>query len=240
MVPRFITVHNTDNTNKGADALGHAAFIKGSAAGSTSWHYTVDDKRIVQHIPTNEVAYHAGDGAYGPGNSTSIGIEICMNSDCDYPKAEANAVDLIRYLMVSEHIGIEGVVPHKHWIDKNCPSQILPRWDQFIITIQQGMKPANTVEYVVQKGDYMRKIADYFNVTVDEIIKVNPQILEPSVLSVEEIIYIPIKIDPLAEVPGCARPSVQKAMKKGVVTQPTGDETFYRLMVVLDKLTLFN
>lgn len=243
MVPKYITVHNTDNENKGADALGHAAFLKGGSAGSTGWHFTVDDKRIVQHIPCNENAYHAADGAYGPGNSTSIGIEICMNSDGDYAKAEGNAIDLIRYLMKEYNIPIENVVPHKHWYDKNCPSRILPRWDSFIQTIKAGIKPVqpeNTLEYTVKPGDYLLKIADSYNCTVDEILAVNPQIKEPSILAVGETLYIPIKPDPLAAVPEWAKASVKKAMMKGAVTDPNGDITFYRMLVVLDKLTLLD
>ena len=49
-----------------------------------SWHYTVDDHAIVQHLPDYETAYHAGDGKDGPGNTTSIGIEICVNAGGDF------------------------------------------------------------------------------------------------------------------------------------------------------------
>jgi N-acetylmuramoyl-L-alanine amidase len=187
MFPKYITVHNTDNENKGADSIGHAAYLKGGSAGSTGWHFTVDDKRIVQHIPCNENAYHAADGANGPGNTTSIGIEICVNSDGDYAKAETNAIDLIRYLMNEYKIPIENVVPHKHWYNKNCPSRILPRWDSFIHTIQAGSKP-----------------------------------------------------DPFAAAPEWARASLNKAMNKKAVSDPNGDLTFYRMLVVLDKLSLLD
>ena len=43
-----------------------------------SWHFTVDDKEIYQAAPTNMKCYHAGNAT---GNSTSIGIEICMFND---------------------------------------------------------------------------------------------------------------------------------------------------------------
>lgn len=243
MVPKYITIHNTDNENAGADALGHAAYLKGGSAGSTGWHFTVDDKKIVQHIPCNENAYHAADGAYGPGNTTSIGIEICMNSDGDYAKAEANAIELIRYLMQKYNIPLENVVPHKQWYNKNCPSRILPRWDAFILTIKAGIKPVqpeNTQAYTVQPGDYLLKIANSKSCTVDEILAVNPQIKEPSILAVGQTVYIPIKPDPLATVPDWARAAVTKAINKKVVSDPNGDITFYRMLVVMDKLTLLD
>lgn len=246
MVPKYITIHNTDNENKGADALGHASFLKGGLAGSTGWHFTIDDKRIVQHIPTNENAYHAADGADGPGNTTSIGIEICVNSDGDYARAEGNAVELIRYLMKTENIPLENVVPHKKWYAKNCPSRILPRWDAFILTIKAGIKvdepkpAANTKEYVVQPGDYLNKIASQFAVTYDELMAVNPQIKNPSRLNVGDKVNVPVKPDPLEGVPEWARAAVAKAVKKKVVSEPTGDTTFYRMLVVMDKLTLLD
>ncbi|MFP3398696.1 N-acetylmuramoyl-L-alanine amidase, partial [Brevibacterium sp. SIMBA_078] len=77
MKPLYITVHNTANTAKGANAASHASFVKRSSTG-VSWHYTVDDSVIYQHLPLNENGWHAGDGR-GTGNMKSIGIEICEN-----------------------------------------------------------------------------------------------------------------------------------------------------------------
>ena len=76
----YITIHETGNFAKGADAAAHAAYLRGSSAQAApvSWHYTVDDHGIYQHLPDGERAYHAGDGGSGPGNATSIGIEICV------------------------------------------------------------------------------------------------------------------------------------------------------------------
>ena len=91
-----ITIHETGNDAKGADAAAHASWLKSDyAAGKyISYHYTVDDHSIVQHLPDSETAYHAGDGADGPGNTTTIGIEICVNKDGDFERAKANAASL--------------------------------------------------------------------------------------------------------------------------------------------------
>ncbi len=56
----FIVCHDTANNNAGA--LGHANYVTGSAAGSTSWHYSCGADGIYHHIPNDEVAHHAGDG----------------------------------------------------------------------------------------------------------------------------------------------------------------------------------
>lgn len=79
MKPLYITVHNTSNSAKGANSASHAAFVARSSTG-VSWHYTVDDQVIYQHLPLNENGWHAGDGR-GTGNMKSIGIEICENAD---------------------------------------------------------------------------------------------------------------------------------------------------------------
>ncbi|MBU8697574.1 peptidoglycan recognition protein family protein [Bacillus pumilus] len=129
MKPLYITVHNTANTAKGANAASHAAFVKRSSTG-VSWHYTVDDSVIYQHLPLNENGWHAGDGR-GTGNMKSIGIEICENSDCNFEKAVENAQWLIRQLMTEQGIPLANVVPHKRWSGKNCPRKLLNRWDSF-------------------------------------------------------------------------------------------------------------
>lgn len=51
---RYITVHNTANTSPGANARAHANYVKNPTT-DVSWHFTVDDHEIYQHLPTNEV-----------------------------------------------------------------------------------------------------------------------------------------------------------------------------------------
>ena len=59
--PRYITLHNTANTSRGANAASHATYLQNSGKNSSvSYHYVVDDKEIYQLLPDNEVAWHAG------------------------------------------------------------------------------------------------------------------------------------------------------------------------------------
>nr|WP_301287566.1 N-acetylmuramoyl-L-alanine amidase [Bacillus sp. 1735sda2] len=129
MKPLYITVHNTANTAKGANAASHASFVKRSSTG-VSWHYTVDENVIYQHLPLNENGWHAGDGR-GTGNMKSIGIEICENADGNFEKAVENAQWVIRQLMKEQGIPFANVVPHKRWSGKECPRKLLNRWDSF-------------------------------------------------------------------------------------------------------------
>lgn len=146
MTPEYITVHNTANPSQGADALMHSNYLMNGKTHETylSWHFTVDDKQAIQHIPIDEVAYHAGD-SLGAGNMASIGIEICENVDGSYRKAEENAEDLIAGLLLDLNLDISRVVPHQHWSGKYCPHNLLSAdngsvgWDVFIQNIQQKL-----------------------------------------------------------------------------------------------------
>lgn len=147
MTPKYITIHDTANKNKGANALMHAKYLKGDTAAKlpVSWHYTVDDQYIVQHLPLNEHGWHAGDGN-GPGNRMSIGIEICENVDGDRAKAEANAAELVANLIRTVPSLLpfpECVVQHNRWSGKDCPHIIRHRpggWEAFLAAVRAHLE----------------------------------------------------------------------------------------------------
>ncbi len=141
MKARYITIHETANTAAGANAENHAKYLYKQATEGTfrtaSWHFTVDDKQIYQHLPTNENGWHAGDGD-GSGNRESIGIEIAVNQDGDYNKALENAKRLAGYLMNKEGIGADHIYKHQQWSGKKCPDILISRgnWAGFVQGIQ--------------------------------------------------------------------------------------------------------
>lgn len=143
--PKYITIHDTANTQSGADARAHAQYLKGSTAASlpVSWHFTVDDKVIYQHLPLNENGWHAGDGASGTGNRQSIGIEICENRDGNRAQAEANAAWLVAKLLREFNLGLDRVKQHYDWSGKNCPRVLRARkggWEGFLAAVQSYME----------------------------------------------------------------------------------------------------
>jgi len=179
----YITIHETGNAAKGADAAAHGAYLD-SAAGEddlVSWHYTVDDHAIVQHLPDYETAYHAGDGKDGPGNTTSIGIEICVNAGGDFAQAQANAASLVRLLMEEHGIPLDNVVQHNHWNGKDCPKTIRATagaWEAFLAFCRG--EPANvskldtdvdtlTEAGIINSPDYWRA-GDYSAANVQALI----------------------------------------------------------------------
>lgn len=151
----YITIHETGNKASGADAEAHGTYLNSSAgeADLVSWHYTVDDHAIVQHLPDGETAYHAGDGKAGTGNAQSIGIEICVNADGDFAKAKANAAALVRLLMEEHGIPIANVVQHNRWNGKDCPYAIRHTsgaWEAFL-ALCGGESAAETDRKTVQE-----------------------------------------------------------------------------------------
>jgi N-acetylmuramoyl-L-alanine amidase len=129
MKAKYITIHSTGNPR--STAKNEADNVTRNDPGKqVSFHFVVDDKKIYQVMPTNEVAWHAGDGAgrdaqgrdrpeLSPGNRMSIGIEICESGD--RRKALLNAAELVRSLMASEGIPLANIVQHNRWSGKNCP-----------------------------------------------------------------------------------------------------------------------
>ncbi len=143
--PRYITIHDTANTQAGADARAHANYVKSDAAAAipASWHFTVDDSVIIQHLPLNENGWHAGDGASGTGNRQSIGIEICENKDGDRAQAEANAAWLVAKLLKDHGLSIDRVRQHYDWSGKNCPRVLRGRpggWQGFLAAVESHLK----------------------------------------------------------------------------------------------------
>lgn len=168
MDAEYITVHETENYDKGADAEMHARYLLNSAWGrQASWHFTVDDEKIYQHAKINQSGWHAGDGG-GTGNRKSIGIEICENSDGDFRKAVANAQALIRHLMSNTGISSGRVVQHNKWSGKGCPNTLRPHWDEFMKGLtDKSYKGDDVVADIPSKpikvGYSNNSIVDYLN-----------------------------------------------------------------------------
>lgn len=153
MKPEYITIHQTGNTAKGADAEMHNRYVH-SVAPNPSWHYTVDGGTsdgkkapvIYQHLPLTENGWHAGDGTNGTGNRKSIGIEICVNKDGNLAKAEANAAWLCAKLI--REVKTLKAFPacmkqHYDWSGKNCPAQIRARkngWKNFLAAVESHLR----------------------------------------------------------------------------------------------------
>ncbi len=133
---RYITIHNTAEPFSARQERDRVDFRRDGV--HVSFHYAVDEQEIVQILPLDTHGWHAGDGARGPGNSESIGIEICRSQcrdDVDwlYRRSEANAVLLAASLLKHYGLTVNDLKMHYDWIGKFCPHRILEekRWDDF-------------------------------------------------------------------------------------------------------------
>lgn len=160
MTPKWIVIHETGNTDKGANATAHSSYLKNVTKAKTpyvSWHFTVDDKQIIQHIPEDEVTWNAGDwntNRENGGCARGISIELCINSDGDFNKTMANAYELVAYLMKKWNLGANvGGIVRQHWefSKKNCPQNIraMGIWQQFLNNCQAQLEKLNAPPIVV-------------------------------------------------------------------------------------------
>ena len=156
MIPRYITIHSTQNYSD--DASAHAQALRagalratkrkgGNRIGFLTWHYTVQDNLAIQHLPTTEQGEHADFD--GPGNNYSIGIEMCEHRGNNLSATIERTAKLAAYLMSSYHIPLRNVVPHYHWPrhganppHKNCPHFLMEngrpgrKWLWFLSRVQ--------------------------------------------------------------------------------------------------------
>lgn len=138
MKPTRIIVHNTAND---ASAQNEVAYMQRNNS-STSFHFAVDDKEIVQGIELNRNSWNCGDGTNGTGNRKGISIEICYSKSGGdrFIKAEQNTVDLIVKLLKEYGWGIKQVTKHQDYNGKYCPHRTLDMgWDRFINMIREKL-----------------------------------------------------------------------------------------------------
>lgn len=139
---QYIVIHETDNTGAHATAKAHNDYIHENCwKEQKSWHYTVDDTEIWHHLPDNEMGYHAGDRRQPDGGNTSgIGIELCVNAGGDFDKTMRNAAELTAYLLIKHDLSLHAVKQHRDFSGKICPQTIIRqnKWNDFLNLVQQA------------------------------------------------------------------------------------------------------
>jgi hypothetical protein len=139
--------HTTGNTNPGADAEMHVAFVaQGGGSGNVSFHIVCDDDLTVyQLLPFDEVGFHAGDGLddyWGDvGGWSGVAMELCVNMANDparWLKAKQIACATWASVLLGdprwdygtggpERFSVDRYEPHQKVSDddKYCPTQLL-------------------------------------------------------------------------------------------------------------------
>ena len=149
MTPEFIVVHNTANDASAANEVKYMI----SNNNQVSFHFAVDDKEVVQGLPTDRNAWHAGDGGSGRGNRYGIAVEICYSKSggVRFENAEKNAAKFIAQLLKERGWGIDKVKKHQDFSNKYCPHRTLDKgWASFVNMVKDYLnelnKPAQTTQ----------------------------------------------------------------------------------------------
>ena len=212
---KYIVIHDTGNTAKGADADRHYSFFDGGNRNSSADIFVDGHKALKVNDYYTGYTWHCGDGKgrYGITNANSIGVELCINCDGDYDRAMENMTEVVRQLMAELDIDADHVVRHYDASRKNCP---------------QSMNNGTWVKWYEWKerlGEDMAKITD----------------LENRVEKLEnKMVYNYVDNN----MPEWARPSIQKLVDKGVLKGNERGELgltddMLRMLVMLDRARAF-
>ncbi|HEY8405876.1 MAG TPA: N-acetylmuramoyl-L-alanine amidase, partial [Acholeplasma sp.] len=167
--------HDTANTDPNSGALSHSNYLKNLVKNNTptyvSWHYTLDDQMLIQHIPDNEIAYHAGDGStlpgqgsyLGGGNRNGIGVETAVSENYDLVRiwqrtAKFTSKKAVQYNLPQDHIRF-----HRDFSGKSCPNTL------FHSNMEQYFQRYLSIEY---------RIAKEFSNAQISMVSNNPDILD--------------------------------------------------------------
>jgi len=151
MTPEFIVVHNTANDASAANEVVYMI----SNNNQISFHYAVDDKEIVQGIPENRNAWHAGDGTNGRGNRKGLSIEICYSKSGGqrFIEAEKLAAKFIACKLKEKGWGIDRVKKHQDFSGKYCPHRTLDMgWQRFLDMVQAELNALKGVDKVAEQN----------------------------------------------------------------------------------------
>ena len=140
---KYITIHNTAEPFSARQERDRVDFRRDGM--SVSFHFAVDEREAVQILPLAIHGWHAGDGR-GPGNTESIGVEICRSqcrgpADWQYRRSEENAEILACALLRHFKLTAADLRMHQDWSGKYCPHRILEenRFESFRARIAERL-----------------------------------------------------------------------------------------------------
>jgi hypothetical protein len=167
----YLTIHQTGNTDEGSNAMAHHR-LQARSGVDYGWHWQVDDEMAIQTHDHSFKIWHAGDGR-GKGNTESISIEICVNSDGNYKKSVENGAKLAAMILKEENINISNMVQHNYWSGKDCPHEIRYgkdgiTWTDFVNKVKNYLEDNEEV-----KEEYMERIQERYmingNYSIDSL-----------------------------------------------------------------------
>lgn len=120
----YIVIHDVGTVST---AKNNADYFYGGNRGASA-HYFVDGTGIIwQVVADGHGGWHVGDGgnAYGIGNTNSIGIEMCLESNHKtLPFTQAQTIELTKMLQAKYGVPNSRVVRHYDASRKRCPGSM--------------------------------------------------------------------------------------------------------------------
>ena len=216
---KYIVIHDTGNTSKGANAQSHFIYFDNGNRGSSADIFVDDVSAWYVNDYIHYYTWHCGDGkgAYGITNSNSVGVEMCINADGNYEKTVENTVRIVKELMQELDIPLSHVVRHYDASRKNCPQSMnkgdWQMWDNF-----------------------KKKIAESEELTVTQYEELKAEIAKLK----SPMVYNYIDDN----MPDWAKPTIEKLVSKGIL-QGSGNglnltEDFMRMLVINDRAGLYD
>lgn len=148
MTPHYLTIHSTANPK--STAKGERNWLTNSEnKRAASYHIVVDEREAIECIPLNEIAWHAGDGKGGTGNTKSISLEICESGN--RTKTLKNAISLTAKILKDRRWDVSRLKRHHDWSGKNCPRILIDSqyrekqiqtWDWFRKEVDELLYPS--------------------------------------------------------------------------------------------------
>lgn len=174
MTAKAITVHNTAND---ASANNEISYMRNNN-NEVSFHFAVDDKEVVQGVPLNRNAWHAGDGGSGYGNRKTIGIEICYSKSggAKFDAAEKLAAKFIAQLLKERGWDVGRVGTHQSRSGKYCPHRTLDYgWQRFLNMVTAELQELGRVKVdwrdVTPQSGVIDGTTDLINVATGKVVK---------------------------------------------------------------------
>ncbi len=174
MSAEFIVVHNTANDASAANEVKYMI----NNSNQVSYHFAIDDKEVVQALPLDRNAWHAGDGANGNGNRKGLSIEICYSKSggTRFYKAQEQAAKFIALLLHERKWDISKVKKHQDFSGKYCPHRTLDYgWTKFLAMISAELellqKPKDFLVQIICPTLNIRKSASFDSAVVGVVKK---------------------------------------------------------------------
>lgn len=141
---------------------------------------------------SNTAPYEFAPGVYD--RLVDLCIDICKRYNKDTLLWISDKKTALAYVPKDNELVL---TVHRWFAAKACPGDwMMARMGELASRVTSALKPSTGtteyIEYVVKRGDTLTKIAKAYNVTVNDIVAVNPQITNPSKISAGQVIKIPI------------------------------------------------